>query len=112
SQPTIISPDGLVLPNPNLNYNLYNIQTSFTYNAATGSLLFFGVMTLAQENALLAIHFLDKTDLDYIQQQSQNESLAVGLTYGVTGPGTFRVDAASISLGNEGGIISEGFGTS
>jgi filamentous hemagglutinin family protein len=112
SQPTIISPDGLVLQNPNLIYSLYNIQTSFTYNPTTGSLLFFGVMTVAQENALLAIRFLDKADLDYIQQQSQNESPVTGLIYGVAGPGTFRIDAASISLGNEGGIISEGFGSS
>jgi filamentous hemagglutinin family protein len=112
SQPTIISPQGIVLPNPNLNYNLYNIQTSFNYNAATGSLVFFGVMSVAQENALLAIHFLDKADLDYIQQQSQNESPVTGLVYGVAGPGTFRIDAASLSLGNEGGIISEGFGNS
>jgi len=112
SQPTVTGPDGLIIPNPNLNYNLYNIQTSFTYNPATGSLLFFGVMTIAQENALLAIHFIDKTDLDYIQQQSQNESPVTGLVYGVSGPGTFRIDAASISLGNEGGIISEGFGSS
>jgi filamentous hemagglutinin family protein len=112
SQPTIISPDGLILPNPNLNYNLYNISTSFNYNPATGSLVFFGPMTPAQESALLAIHFLDKTDLDYIQQQSQNESPVVGLVYGVTGPGTFRMDASSLSLGNEGGIVSEGFGSS
>ncbi len=112
SQPTIIGPDGLVIPNPNLNYNLYNIQTSFVYNQTTGSLRYFGVMTAAQESALLAIHFLDQTDLDYIQQQSQNESPITGLHYGVAGPGTLRVDAASISLGNEGGIISEGFGSS
>lgn len=112
SQPTVTGPDGIIIPNPNLNYNLYNIQGSFTYNPATGSLLYLGTMTIAQENALLAIHFLDKTDLDYIQQQSQNESPITGLIYGVAGPGIFRIDAASISLGNEGGIISEGFASS
>ncbi len=112
SQPTIINADGVVLSNPDLNYNLYNIQTSFTYNQGTGSLVFFGPMTQVQENALLAIHFLDKTDLDYIQQQSQNESPVTGLVYGVSGPGTFKINAASLSLGNEGGIVSEGFGSS
>jgi hypothetical protein len=35
-----------------------------------------------------------------------------GLVYGVSGPGTFRISAASLTLGNEGGIISEGFGSS
>jgi filamentous hemagglutinin family protein len=112
SQPTVVGPNGILIPNPNLNYNLYNIQTSFTYNQATGSLLFFGPMSVAQENALLAIHFLDKTDLDYIQQQSQNESQGSDLAYTVAGPGTFQIDAASITLGNEGGIISSGFGHS
>ena len=112
SQPTIIDANGNTVANPNLNYALYNIQTSFDYNQKTGSLVFFGVMTPAQEQALLSIHFLDQTDLDHIQQQSQNESPVTGLVYGVSGPGTFRISAASLSLGNEGGIISEGFGAS
>ncbi len=60
--------------------------------------MFFGVMTTAQEQALLSIHFLDQADLDTIQQQSQNES-PVKPVYGVSGPGTFRISAASLSLG-------------
>jgi filamentous hemagglutinin family protein len=112
SQPTVIDQYGNVIANPSLDYTLYNIQTSFDYNQKTGSMVFFGVMTPAQEQALLAIHFLDQTDLDYIQQQSQNESPVTGLVYGVTGPGTFRISAASLSLGNEGGIVSQGFGSS
>jgi hypothetical protein len=112
SQQTILGPDGLTLiPNPNYNGLLNDLQNYITYNARTGTLLYLGAMTVVQENALLGIHFLDKTDLDYIQQQSQNEGPS-GLDYTVSGPGTFRIKAASLSLGNEGGIISEGFGAS
>jgi filamentous hemagglutinin family protein len=110
SEPTIIGPDGTPIANPNLNGTLEPLQTSFSYDATTHSLVFFGAMTVAQENALLAIHFLDSTDLNYIQQQSQNETLESALNYTVLGPGTFRINAASISLGNGGGIISAGFG--
>jgi filamentous hemagglutinin family protein len=108
--PVIVDPFGQSIPNPNLNPLLLNIENSFNYNPATRSMLYLGSLSVAQENALLAIHFLDKADLDYIQQQSLTESTASGLTYAVAGPGTLRVRAASISLGNEGGIVSQGLG--
>jgi filamentous hemagglutinin family protein len=107
---TTLLPNGEIVPNPNYDANLGAIQSNFHYDAATGTLVFVGQMTVAQENALLAIGFLDKTDLDYIQQQSQNEA-GTGQTIEITGPGTLRISAASLSLGNEGGIISGGFGT-
>jgi filamentous hemagglutinin family protein len=110
--PTILDPYGVPIGNPNLNPILQNIENSFNYDPTTRSLLYIGAMSIAQENALLAIHFLDKTDLDYIQQQSQYESSGTALTYTIAGPGTLRINAASMMFGNEGGIISEGFGSS
>ena len=112
SLPAILDPYGNIIGNPNLNPVLQNIENSFNYDPATRSLLYIGPMSIAQENALLAIHFLDKTDLDYIQQQSQYESSGTALTYAIAGPGTFRINAASMTLGNEGGFLSEGFGAS
>jgi filamentous hemagglutinin family protein len=112
SEPVLPGPGGILIQNPNLNGTLENIQANFTYDRATGTLLFLGVLTALQEKALLAIHFLDQTDLDYIQQQGKSEYFGAPLTYTISGPGTLKMDAASISLGNGGGIISQGFGNS
>jgi filamentous hemagglutinin family protein len=109
AEPTIPGPGDIPVPNPNLNYNLYNQQNLFTYDPKTGSLKYEGVMSLQVEQALLAMTtpFLDAATIKTIYTQSQVEFAALP-GYTVAGPGTFRVNAASIDLGNGAGLVSLG----
>ena len=112
--PTVLVPGGMI-PNPDFNPTLALLSSRFYYSEASGTLLFAGAMSVAQERALLALHFLDLTDLNNIQAASQNDeppAVAPGPIYEITGPGRFLVDASSISLGKGGGFISGGFGNS
>ena len=104
-------PNGVLVPNPNYNSTLQNAGDQFTYNPKTGGLEYEGQMSLAVENALLAMTtpFLDATTIETIYNQSQAESSTAGPGYNVAGPGTFRISAASINLGNGNGINSVGF---
>ena len=84
-------------------------ESLFHYYPKTGTLWYFGVMSPAVEQALLAmtVPFVDATTIEAIYDESQNE-LSSMPGYQVAGPGTFRVSAASIDLGNGGGLISLG----
>ena len=116
SDPTIPGPGGIPIPNPNLIGALNNIQTLFSFDPTTGDIKYGGIMSLAEEQALLTMKtpFLDAGTIEALYTQSQNE-LATGSDagYKVAGPGTLQIKASSIDLGNANGIISEGiFGDS
>jgi hypothetical protein len=110
SEPEVTGPGNSVISNPNLNPTLYNEQNQFTYDPTSGGLRYSGVMSLAVENALLSMKapFLDAATIKTIYAQSQLESSAGGGGYRVAGPGTLRINAASIDLGNGGGVVSLG----
>jgi filamentous hemagglutinin family protein len=100
----------LAVPNPNLNPTLQNQQNLFKYDPTSGGLEYQGVMSLGVEQALLAMKtpFASAAAIEQIYAQSQNEP-GYGIPgYNVAGPGTFRINAGSIDLGNGGGIISAG----
>ena len=108
--PTITLPGNEVISNPNLNPALYNEQNQFTYDPASGGLRYSGVMSGAVEQALLAMTtpFLPATVIEQIYTQSQVESSGGAPGYSVAGPGTFRINAGSMDLGNGGGVVSLG----
>jgi filamentous hemagglutinin family protein len=106
----ILGPNGVLLNNPNLNPILLNQQAAFTYDAKSGTLKYSGAMTLAVEQALLAMKtpFLDPLTIETIYTQSQLEPPVPDPGYIIAGPGAFHVSAASVDLGNGGGIVSQG----
>jgi filamentous hemagglutinin family protein len=112
SEPDITGPRNTVISNPNLNPTLINQDNQFNYDPATGGLRYSGVMSLAVEQALLAMTtpFLNATTIQSIYGQSQLESTAPLLGYIVAGPGTLKMSAASMDLGNSGGVVSLGIG--
>ena len=67
-------------------------------------------MSLGQEQALENIHFLDNASLQNLYQQSQMESTAPIAGLNFAGPGLVKINAATMDLGNSGGIISYGIG--
>ncbi|HXR07241.1 MAG TPA: hypothetical protein VN765_07910, partial [Candidatus Acidoferrum sp.] len=105
--------NGVLLGNPNLNQTLANQELSFTYDPSSGSLRYQGIMTHAVEQALLAMTtpFLPATIIKQVYTQSQLESINADQGYNIAGPGTFRISAGSIDLGNGGGVVSEGSGS-
>ncbi|MGA2557038.1 MAG: hypothetical protein ABSG04_12275, partial [Verrucomicrobiota bacterium] len=108
AEPSIPGPALTTLPNPNLNPTLYDQQLRFSYDPASGGLKYAGKMSLAVEQALESIHFLDNSTLETIYAQSQLEAGSSIPGYNVSGPGTFRINAASMDLGNGGGVASLG----
>jgi trimeric autotransporter adhesin len=110
AEPTVIGLGNTILDNPNLNLTLENQENQFTYDPATGGLKYEGVMSSAVEQALLAMTtpFLPAATIQQIYAQSQSETTAGEGGYNVAGPGTFRVNAGSIDLGNGGGLVSLG----
>jgi filamentous hemagglutinin family protein len=110
AEPSFPGPGGTPVENPNLNLTLADQQNQFTYDPATGSLKYSGVMSSAVESALLsmATPFLPAAIIGQIYAQSQVEASSPLLGYAVAGPGTFQVNAGSIDLGNGGGLISLG----
>jgi filamentous hemagglutinin family protein len=96
--------------NPNLNPTLLNEQNQFTYDRTTGSLKFSGPMSSAVEQALLSMStpFLPAASIESIYAQSLLESPGLSAGYQVAGPGTFRINAGSIDLGNGTGLVSLG----
>jgi hypothetical protein len=107
----VLNPVGiLTIPNPYLNPILEGQPGQFSYDAATGSLKYQGIMTLAVRNALLSMKtpFLDAATINKIYAQSQLEEAHPLAGYVVDGPGALEVRASSIDLGNAGGIVSEG----
>jgi len=114
SAPTITTPQGVVLPNPNLIPALNGANGQFLYDQSSGSLKYAGVMSSAVEQALLALPtpFLPAAIIESIYTQSQLESPATQLGIAVTGPGTLRINAASLDLGNSAGVSSLGITSS
>jgi hypothetical protein len=110
ANPFIIGPRNEILDNPNVIPILEYQENYFSYDPATGGLRYNGVMSSAVENALLAmaVPFLPATVIQQIYAQSQSESLSSLQGYDVAGPGTFRINAGSIDLGNSGGVVSLG----
>jgi filamentous hemagglutinin family protein len=110
AEPTIPGPGNIQIPNPNLNYTLYNQENEFVYDPTTGSLRYQGVMSSQVEQALLAMTtpFLDAATIKTIYAQSQSDTSGTAPGYTVAGPGTFRINAGSIDLGNGDGLISLG----
>jgi hypothetical protein len=108
--PLILGPDGYPIPNPNANPVLQGVQTLFSFDAATATLLYRGIMSLAVEQALLSMKtpFLDAATIKTIYAQSQDESAQAVAGYQIAGPGTLRINAASIDLGNGRGVTSLG----
>jgi filamentous hemagglutinin family protein len=106
--PTLSSYGIPTIPNPNYNSIFYGI--TFTYDAATRNVLYSGIMSSALEAALLQMTtpFLDANSITQIYNQSQQEATRLLGSYQVAGPGTFQLDAASIDLGNGGGLVSAG----
>ncbi len=105
----VLSPVGIpTIPNPNYNPVFNNI--GFTYDAATRTVLFSGMMSSTVETALLQMTtpFLNAATIQQIYSQSQQEATRQLGSYQVAGPGTFEVNAASIDLGNGGGLVSAG----
>ncbi len=100
-------PDGTEVLNPQYNATAALFQYSFNYDPSSHTLVLQGPITAAQAAALAKIGFLNTADLATVQQASQNETDA-NEVYQVAGPGTFALKAASITLGNEGGIVSQG----
>jgi hypothetical protein len=98
------------IPNPYYNPALANVQGLFTYDAASRTLLFAGVMSSSVENALLQMTtpFLSAATIQQIYTQSHEEASHPVQGYQIAGPGTFQINAASIDLGNGGGIVSLG----
>lgn len=107
-QPTEGGNGILVIPNPNYVSVLHGIP--FSYDAATGTLLYSGIMSTSVENALLQMTtpFLNAVTITQIYNQSQQEPGRTLGSYQVAGPGTFQVNAGSMDLGNGGGLISAG----
>ncbi len=99
-----------IIPNPDFSATLAPLAGAFTYNAASKTLLFSGIMQQNEETALLqmTVPFLNAATIEQIYTQSQTEATRTLGPYDVYGPGTFRVNAASIDLGNGGGLISLG----
>lgn len=98
------------IPNPNLNPVLENVENSFTYSPSAGSVEYRGVMPHAVEQALLSMRtpFLDATSVQLIYAQSQLDATHALPGYFIAGPGTLRINAASVDLGNSTGVISQG----
>ncbi|MGP8198397.1 MAG: beta strand repeat-containing protein [Limisphaerales bacterium] len=105
------------IPNPDYNSTLSIFAgdkgspgSTFTYNAASRTLLFQGIMSSQVETALLqmTVPFLSAATIEQIYAQSQTEATHQLGGYDVAGPGTFQVNAASIDLGNGGGMVSLG----
>lgn len=110
SEPYILDANSNSIPNPNLIPALENQQNQFSYDPSSGSLLYQGTMSVAVESALFTMTtpFLDATTVEQIYIQSQSESATTIPGYSVAGPGTFQINAASIDLGNSGGLVSLG----
>jgi hypothetical protein len=110
SAPYLVGPFNFIIPNPNLIPALASVSTLFNYDPTTGNIRYEGVMPAAVEAALLSmkIPFLDAATIQTIYTQSQNESTQADGAYQVAGPGIFRINAASMDLGNGGGILSLG----
>jgi hypothetical protein len=110
SEPYILDANSNSIPNPNLIPVLENQQNQFSYDPSSGSLLYLGTMSAAVESALLAMPapFVPATTVQQIYAQSQNESAITIPGFSVAGPGVFRIDAASMDLGNSGGVVSLG----
>jgi filamentous hemagglutinin family protein len=110
SEEFIAGPGNELVPNPNWNPLLGGQQAQFSYDAATGGLRYSGFMSSAVENALLSmtVPFLPASVIEQIYAQSQLETISPGQAYAVAGPGTFRINAGSIDLGNSSGIVSLG----
>jgi filamentous hemagglutinin family protein len=106
--PTLSSYGVPTIPNPNYNPIFNNI--SFAYDAASRSLLYEGIMSQSLEAALLQMTtpFLNAAAIQQVYTQSQQEATRLLGSYSVAGPGTFQVNAASIDLGNGGGLVSVG----
>ncbi|MGO8697777.1 MAG: filamentous hemagglutinin N-terminal domain-containing protein [Limisphaerales bacterium] len=105
----VLTPENLaVIPNPNYNPTFNGI--TFSYDAASRSLLYSGIMSSALKSALLSMTtpFVSAAAIQQIYAQSQQEATRLLGSYTVAGPGTFRVNAASIDLGNGGGLVSAG----
>jgi filamentous hemagglutinin family protein len=100
------------IPNPNYNPALNGITVN--YDATTRTLVYEGIMSQAQETALLnmTVPFLNAATIEEIFTQSQVENNSALGGYKVAGPGTFQVNAAAIDLGNSQGLVSIGIGTS
>jgi len=98
------------IPNPYYNPTLANVQGLFTYDPATRTLLFAGVMPSSVESALLQMTtpFLRASTIGQIYAQSHEEASHPVEGYQIAGPGTFQINAAAIDLGNGGGIVSLG----
>ena len=111
TQENITGPGGAQIPNPNYNSDLSGVWAAIIYNPATGGLEYKGKMSSGTEQALLAMTtpFLDAATIKTIYTESQNESTTAQGGFSVAGPGTLRVSAASINLGNGSGITSVGF---
>lgn len=101
----------LTLPNPNYNPVLNGQDGSFKYFPASGSLVYYGVMSPAVEQALLSMttRFLTAASIEQIYSQSQPDATQPLPGYLIAGPGTLRINAASMNLGNSVGVISQGF---
>jgi len=109
----VVSDIGIpTIPNPNLNPVLQNQELNFTYDAASGTLKYPGIMSLAVEQALLAMRnpFLNAATIEQIYAQSQLDATHPLPGYTIAGPGTLRMNAGSMDLGNSGGVVSLGLG--
>jgi filamentous hemagglutinin family protein len=102
----------LTIPNPNFIKALEPVDGLITYNSAAGGLAYRGVMSLAVEQALLSMKtpFLDAATIENIYTKSQVDATSTLAGYSIFGPGTLRMNAASMDLGNSSGVISQGFG--
>lgn len=105
----------VVVHNPNYNGNFTVNNTPigelFTYDAATGQMIYTGgVLPQATEAALLSMNtpFLDPATIMQFYQQSQSVVQGPLTPYQVAGPGTFKISANSIDLGTSDGLISLG----
>src|SRR5581483_7953528 len=107
SLPFFTLPDGTEVANPKFNAAAAAFQYSFNYDPSSHTLVLQGPMSVAQAAALAQIGFLNSVDLASVQQASQNET-AANEVFQVAGPGTLAIRAGSITLGNEGGIVSQG----
>jgi filamentous hemagglutinin family protein len=99
-------PSSVTIPNPN--YNSVLADTGFSY--ASGVLRFPNVMTTAVEDALLAMRtpYLPASVIEQVYSASQNDISSAILPYVIGGPGALQITAASLNLGNGGGIASAG----
>jgi len=100
----------LSIPNPNLIPALQGLNLDFTYDPASRSLVFLNVMSPAAESALLGMRtpFLSANTIQQVYQESQSDMSAAGNIYSVTGPGTLKIIASSLNLGNSVGVLSLG----